>query len=305
MNQIQAIRDRSLWAATPRTRGYIMAFVGTTLWANTAILGGYLMRHYTIGPLGVAFWRNLVVAITLVGLLAVWRPAELRLNRADFRFFMIGGAIGIGLSNAVFFYSVQLNGAAVATVIVFIAPALVAIGARFLFDEPLTRIKLISLGLSLVGCVLVSDVLNLARPFFNPAGILVGLLSGVTFAAYSLFGKRAIAHNDPWKTTAYFFVFGTALLFFMQPPDQFFSMGAELPAWALLIVLGAGPTLGGYALYTASLRDLPASVASLVSSLEPALTALLAFLFLGERMSLIQIMGGAMVVGAVALLSWD
>jgi drug/metabolite transporter (DMT)-like permease len=79
-------------------------------------------------------------------------------------------------------------------------------------------------------------------------------------------------------------------------------LGSNLPAWGLLILLGIGPTIGGYGLYTLSLAYLPMSVASLIATLEPAFTTLLAYLLLNEQMSLPQVIGSAVILGSVLLL---
>jgi drug/metabolite transporter (DMT)-like permease len=70
----------------------------------------------------------------------------------------------------------------------------------------------------------------------------------------------------------------------------------------VLILLGIGPTIGGYGLYTVSLTYLPASVANLVATLEPSMTAVLAYLFLGERLTSPQLFGSALVITGVIIL---
>jgi O-acetylserine/cysteine efflux transporter len=62
-------------------------------------------------------------------------------------------------------------------------------------------------------------------------------------------------------------------------------------------------TIGGYALYASGLRRLPASVASITAMAEVPFTAALAYLFLGDRLSPLQLCGALIVVGGVALLS--
>lgn len=72
--------------------------------------------------------------------------------------------------------------------------------------------------------------------------------------------------------------------------------------WAVLVMLAVGPTLGGYGLYTVSLSYLPASVANLIATLEPVMTALLAYFLLGERFTVPQLMGSALIIAGVILL---
>jgi len=68
------------------------------------------------------------------------------------------------------------------------------------------------------------------------------------------------------------------------------------------VLLAVGPTIGGYGLYTVSLTMLPAGTANLIVTLEPAMSAALAFLFLGERLAPLQLVGGGLILAGVVLL---
>ena len=91
----------------------------------------------------------------------------------------------------------------------------------------------------------------------------------------------------------------------MQRPATLFSLGTEWRGWALLLFLAVGPSLVGYALYTHSLRYLPASTAGLIAALEPAFAALMAVVFLGEQLVLTQWLGVALILGAVVLVQLE
>ena len=70
----------------------------------------------------------------------------------------------------------------------------------------------------------------------------------------------------------------------------------------MLILLAAGPTLAGYGLYNVSLNFLPSSRVQLILTTEPAFTALIAFLLLGERLNPVQMAGSLLIIGAVVVL---
>ena len=70
----------------------------------------------------------------------------------------------------------------------------------------------------------------------------------------------------------------------------------------ILFLLAAGPTLGGFGLYNVSLSYLPASVANLILTSEPAFTVTVAYVLLNERLSAVQIVGSAMILAAVIFL---
>ena len=85
-------------------------------------------------------------------------------------------------------------------------------------------------------------------------------------------------------------------------PTDFFWLGTAVAGWGVLIALAAGPTVLGFGLYNTSLTYLPSSVANLIVTLEVVFTAVTAYILLGERLSLVQLAGGAMILGAVVLL---
>lgn len=284
------------------TKGYAIALTATTLWASTGIFTSYLLTNYTIAPLTLACWRAAIVSLVLAAILAVVRPSLLHIRRQDIPFFAAYGFFGVAMFNALWIYSVSLSGAAIATVLVYTGPAFVVIAAHWLFHEPITRFKVLAIALSLTGCILVTGAYDLTRLRLNPLGIIAGVGIGVGFAFYSLFGKLSTPRYNPWTATVYSFGFGAFSLFLTQRPTQLFSMGNAPLGWLTLFVLAAGPTLSGYALYTASLRYLPVSVASLIATLEPVITATMAFLLLGERPSTIQIVGGLLIILGVITL---
>ncbi len=284
-------------------RGYLILLTAVAAWATTAIFIRYLLTRYTLAPLTLAFWRDLFVVVTLGSLLLARRRQLPPLTRADLPFFLLYGSIGLALFNLLWTTSVAYNGAALGTVLVYTAPAFVAVSAHWLFREPLSKAKLVALVLSLIGCALVSGAYDRAAWAARPAGVALGLVSGLAFAGYSLFGKWAAGRYDPWKTTLYGFASASAFLLLLQRPETLFSLGTDAGGWIILFILGAVPTLGGYGLYTLSLTYLPASVASLIATLEPVLTALMAFVILGEQMSPPQIAGSALILGGVLLVT--
>ncbi len=79
-------------------------------------------------------------------------------------------------------------------------------------------------------------------------------------------------------------------------------LGASAEGWALLLGLAAGPTLLGFGLFNVALRHLPSAETNLVLTLEPPMTAVIAYALLGERMTAAEIAGGALILGGVALL---
>lgn len=285
----------------------MICVLGTVIWSTTGVLIRYL-ANMGLPPLVLAFWRDLFVAFGLAVGLAALSPALLRPIPRQGRFFLFYGLI-LAVFNTAWTFSVVLNGAAVATVLAYSSPALTTLLSWRLYGERMSPMKLFAIALSLIGCILVSGAHDPAVWALNPAGILVGLLTGLMFAFYSLMGTETARKGlNTWSALLY--AFGAASIFllfinlFTAPASNLLWLGDTWSGWGWLFLLAVGPTIGGFGLYSYSLSFLPAGVANLIASMEPALTAAIAFVFLGEIMTPVQWLGSALILVSVLSLRW-
>lgn len=291
---------------SPRLRGSLTALAATTALAFTGIFIDLLLNGHALQPLTLAFWRDLFIALALLGLLRVFQPAALRITRRDVPFFVVYGFLGLAVFNAAWTFSVAFNGAAVATVLAYSSPAFTVLLARLALREPLTARKWLAVALSLAGCVFVAEAHTPETWRVNPLGILLGLASGLAYAFFNLAGRwSAQRFASSWTVTAYGFLFAAGALALTQIGGAPLSLGTDWRGWGLLLFLALVPSLLGFGLYTLSLRDLPASVASLIAALEPVLTALIAVPVLGQWLKPVQWLGAGLIMGAVVLVQWD
>jgi drug/metabolite transporter (DMT)-like permease len=294
------------------SRGYFIALGATLLWSTTGILISFLSRTYFLPSLVLAFWRDLFVSLGLAAAFLGLSPKRFRLSRSYLGFMVLYGLI-LALFNSIWTFSVEFNGAAVATVLAFSSPAMTAVLERWIFKAPINRSRLLSILLAITGTALVSGAHDPAAWQGNAVGITFGLLTGLLFAGYNLMGKATANKSiDSW--TAQLYSFGSAAFFLLvfnllsdslggtSPLVNLLWLGDSWEGWGWLLLLGLGPTLGGFGLYTMSLNFLPATVANLIATLEPALTAVWAFFLLGESLSGIQILGSVCILMGVILL---
>ncbi len=294
------------------SRGYAIAITATVLWSFTGILISYLSREYALPSLVLAFWRDLALSLALGLFFLLFQPLRLKLPREFWAFMLLYGFI-VAVFNTLWTFSVQHNGAAVATVLAFSSPALTAVLSHWILKEQISRVKLLSIGLSILGTLLVSNALNTDAWQVNALGILFGLGTGLAFAFYNLMGKTAANHNlNSWTSLLYSFGGATVFLLLFNLASDAASarplfgdmlwLGDAAFGWGLLILLGIGPTLGGFGLYTLSLNYLPATVSNLIATLEPVLTAIWAYFIFAERLTGPQLIGGLLVFAGVILL---
>ncbi len=301
-------------STTTPGRGYLIALASAAILSLTGIFIRHLTETYHLPALVLAVWRDAFVILTLLPILLIVRPNLIRLRRRHLPF-LVGYGFVLAIFNALWTLSVALNGAAVATVLVYCSAAFTALLGRWLLQERLGAAKMVAVAAILVGCAMVADALNPTVWDLNPVGLLTGILSGLGYALYSLMGRVASGRGlNPWTSLLYTFgcaaIFLFVFNFFPGPripgtigqPADFFWLGKAWGGWLALFLLAAGPTLAGFGLYNVSLRLLPASVANLIVSSEPIFTAAIAYFLLGERLTWLQIAGSLLILAGVSLL---
>jgi len=292
----------------------MIAIIGITIWSTTGVFIDYLVNNYHMPALLLALWRNLLVCIALIPALFLIRRALLHIDRSQIRFYIFYGFV-LAVFNSIWTLSVKANGAAVATVLAYSSAGFTAILALWLFKEKLGLPKIIAVILSLGGCILVSNAYRLEMWKLNPLAVSTGLLSGLFFAAYTLIGKETARRDiNAWTSILYSFAFASVfiLIFNLFPalpgtPGSYRELLPDLSiqGWLILIILSFVPTLFGFGLYNTSMNYLPASITNLLATLEPAMTAVEAYIFLDERMTILQIVGGLTILSAVLIVQLE
>ncbi len=281
--------------------GYLGVLVACICWGFSGILIKLIMAGEAVSPLALAFWRDVFTFAILALGLGLWRPQWLRVERRDLIRLAGLGAIGIGTFNVFWNLGILFNGAAVATVQQAAMPIVVAVAARLLWREPLTGRKVASIVLAFTGTVLISglDPVGNARP--SARGLLIGLGIPVAYAAYNLLAKPLAGRYPSLTILTYGFGFGALALL----PCQFFTaQPTSLPAstWLWFAGLIGLATILPYGAYTFGLGRLPAGVAGILAMSEILFVCLFAYLLLGERLTLVQCAGAALVIAGVLLL---
>ena len=148
------------------------------------------LRPALAGPCILA---DLFVSFGMVVGLLIFSRARFHLDRSHWGFMVFYG-LTLAVFNSMWTFSVQYNGAAVATVLAFSSPAMTAILSRILFKEKFNRFKDHFDWLSLIGTIFVSGAYDPAMWKLNPQGIVFGLLTGLFFAIYNLEGKHRLRY---------------------------------------------------------------------------------------------------------------
>ena len=295
-------------------RGYFFAFLSAVILSTTGILIRFLTQTYALPALVLALWRDLFVILPLGIILLIVRPRLLKIPLKFLPLLIVYGLV-LSLFNACWTLSVSINGAAVGTVLCYSSAAFTAILGWWFLKEKLGWGKIAAVLLSIFGCLLVSGALYASSWQANLLGIVTGVATGLFYAIYSLMGRTFSQRGlNIWVMQFYTFGFAALFLFIYnilpggilpgtaQTFSQLIWSSLDLKGWLILFLLAAGPTLLGFGTYNISLTYLSSSVANLIVTLEPVFTTISAYFIFGERLTLIQLIGGLMIVGGVVVI---
>jgi drug/metabolite transporter, DME family len=253
----------------------------------------------------VVTWRALIGTVVLIGLLAAARPELLRVRPRDLPFFALYGFVGVTLNFWTYFSAVKYTTLAVAITLLYTYPAFVALLSVLFLGERLTATKLGAIAVTLLGSALVAQVYATDLLRLNLRGILFGLITGLSMAGYSIFGKYAMSRYPPWTVVLYAFAAGSLFLILGTGSHLLAAIQYPKVAWLWIVGLALVPSLGGYALYTLGLRDLPASRASIIATWEVVTAAILGWILFGEHLATAQIVGAALVCLGIGWIQHD
>ncbi|WP_078595245.1 DMT family transporter [Evansella clarkii] len=280
----------------------LLIILGAALWGS---IGIFVQALYDLGftPIEVVTIRVTVAFIFLVVYLLIKDAKAIKIKWKHFPFFIGTGICSIVLFNWAYFTAIQEMNLSVAAVLLYTGPVFVTILARIFFKELLTKQKIAALCTTFIGCIFVIGLFPLNTGTLSFYGIMVGLISGFGYALYSIFGKAALSSYSSLTTTTYTFLVASAALL---PTTGLFTKGLEVWNAEVLwysIGLGLLPTVVAYLLYTTGLHYVESSKASIASTIEPVVAALIGVFIFHDVLGGWQTFGMLLVISAVFLIN--
>lgn len=212
------------------------------------------------------------------------------------------GILGYAIFATLYFTAINGVSVAMASLLLYTYPALVAIGARVMFKEKLSRAQSFALPVALAGLLfLLGGPGAWDAPATNHLAIAAGLGSALAYALYILASSRLQRSIDPLTSGTYVMLFAGLGLLVFHRPDL-----ARLPhlTWAqVLVIAGIAVvcTILPLVLFLSGLQKLGNNEASLLSTIEPLTAAAMGGLILGEVLAPREWVGGALVIAALVI----
>lgn len=284
-----------------RRGSIIAALVSSACFGTLAVFTSVAYR-YDAEPLQLLAWRFGLSAVLLGGFVAVSDPGRLRVPARDVAWYAVISILGYGAASICFFFALNFTHASVVAILLYTYPAMVALAERVFFSERLVGGRVAGVALTFAGCVLVVDPLSGTGGVATP-GIVLGLGAAVGYTVFSVLSHRVLEGRPRTTLMTYLFVFTAimAAVAAVLTGTPLSPAAWNSTVWWMLAGIVALPTFAAILLYLRALRGLGAGPAAIVSTFEPVFTIALAAVVLGEKLSVIQLAGGVLVLVGVVV----
>ncbi|HTY78907.1 MAG TPA: DMT family transporter [Candidatus Bathyarchaeia archaeon] len=278
------------------------------IWASNSILVKVVLRE--ISPLTLTWLRFLLAGLFYAPYaVATWRRTP-GYSRREWGLVVGAGIALVPVFSLTLYWALTYTSVANTALVRMTEPAWVLLLGAMVLGERATRQQVAGLALALLG---TGALVLLGRaPSTSGEHHVLGMgfmvANSLAWVGYILCFKHLLFRHRVTVVTVHAALAGTAVLFLVTGPTHGASVAREAAAmsgtaWALVVTMAIVVTIGSNQLFSYGLQRLPAGVAAAYSYLTPVLSAVLAWLFLGEPITAAVVVCGAVIAAGVYLLN--
>lgn len=284
--------------------GILLAVIGVVLFSSKAVLVK-LAYAYDVDSVSLLLFRMLfAMPVYLILLFFTKKAAPGAVKRSDYLWLFFFGFIGYYMASYFDFQGLQYIKAGLERIVLFIYPTLVLLISRLVFKTKITRIQLIAMLSTYVGVIVAfSGELHLnVKDLFLGVGLV--FLSALTYAMYLVGSGWLIPKFGVLRFTCYAMLVSTmcvALHYLFSQEADLFQYPKEV--YMLSIAMALFSTVIPSFLVSQAIKMIGSSNFAIIGSIGPISTIVLANIYLGESFTMVQVLGTAIVISGVFLLS--
>lgn len=280
-----------------KSMGLTLDIIGCICWGVSGTFSQYLFENHVVSVWWIAGVRALIAGIVILSAYKIFEHGSLTSiwhNTHDWLTLLAFTFLGMLPWQVTYFLAIKYSNAPTATVLQFTGPVFIILamaGIKFRWPR---RIDVISIIISMTGLILMVTNGQLTKLALAPLGVFWGVMTGVTQATYTLIpGKLLHKYNSE-------LILGWAMLlgsFPLVPQIHPLPMYKLTPIVLIaLAVIIFGGTVIGYLFYLISLKYLRPTVTGMLDCFEPLTATILSVMFLGTRMTWIEVVGALMIL---------
>lgn len=275
------------------------------MWGGTFIAGRVAAAQMT-APMA-ALWRYVIATLALLALSFVIERGLPRLSRAQWIGVCLLGATGVMAYNLCFMFGMETVSASRGSLIIATVPAATLLGGALFLREPLTLRRVAGVLIALLGVAVELGHGNPLVLFGGHSGIgEVALFGGVlSWAAYTLIGKRLLVDMSPLAATTYAALAGTVMLALVCAINGDLVLPqVTAKGWIALAYMGIFGTAIAFVWFYDGVKAIGPARSMVFVNLVPIFAIAFAMLLLGEKLELSMVMGAALVIVGVFIINW-
>lgn len=280
----------------------LLVIAAGVLWGTISIFINEL-DEYGLDSMEMGVLRTGVCVVILFFLILLYKPSLFKIHIKDIWMF-----IGTGLLSLVFFsfcyFTTILNASpSVAVSLLYTSPIWVMLFSAVLFKEKLTAQKIIAIPITVLGCALTTGIIGTGTAL-TPKIIITGILSGIGYALYSVFGRYATEKYNSLTITFYTFLFAFfGFLCFTKPAELLHKATADSRVILFSVLIGIICSFLPYIFYTIGLNSMETSVAAILVAVEPLVGCLIGITVFKDSLSASKITGIILILGSIIILN--
>ena len=266
--------------------------------ASMTIFGtlGIFVRNISVSSGELALYRAVLAALLIAAFLLVTKQQIPFSNIKKEVPLLLASGVAMGINWILLFEAYKYTTVSVATLSYYFAPVIVTVVCPVLFKEKLTIKQIVCFVMSTLGLILITGIGDIGGGS-DIVGIMFGLGAAVFYATVVLLNKFIKNVEGIHRT---FLQFLSAIVILV--PYVLATSGVTLGTlngigWVNLLIVGLIHTGVTYCMYFSSLKELPGQKAAILSYIDPLVAVLISVLVLKESMTLLQLLGGALILG--------
>ena len=283
----------------------LFVVLASTLWGTISIFKN-MLSDLNLSETTVVFVRLFISAVVFGIYMFLKNPDLFKIKIRDLWCFFCTGIVSLFIFSLCYFKAMTLTSVGLAVTLLYTSPVFVTVMSVIFFKEKITRNKILAIIIAIFGCIMVTELFTQNLENLNISGILLGIMSGFSYALYSIFGKVAIKKIYSSQTITFYtflFAFLGAL-----PFCNFNEIISAIPTgnfWLGSLGISIVCCVLPYAFYTKGLMGTSSSKASVLAVIEPVVGTLTGILVFSETMSIYKLIGIVAVLSCTFLLKED
>lgn len=287
-----------------KLQGMILASLAASLWAVSGISGEILFKKFNFSSDWLVSTRTLVsgillfIIVTFIEKKSVLKPLK---NKRDCVGIILFGSAGMYLVQYTYFKTIELSNVSLATILQFTAPFFIFIYESIKNKKHPSVSTVFLLFMTILGVVFIATKGNFSNLSVSLEALLLGLVSAIMIAFYSIFPKRLLKKYGSITVVGWGMIVGSIISNVVHPIWKIEGEVNTNSIIQVIIVVILGTSIA-YLIYIASLNYISSSLAGILTAFEPVLAAILSIVIFGLKFSFIEIIGFVLVFVSIFIL---